>query len=194
MPVNVPQQLSMDARLELLLAKAGTRDRMVIEKHLTACEADSDPGHATLWRRLLVKLGELVPLPIRVVGSHTVQFFVPDGKYRMQVFALDDSGDRSFTLYMPNVLTKALHEKILIKAGDRYALAAAPSQTLLIQQMDVRISMDPPEFMKHMIGWNRKALKLTLRISDVDTPLINATEQLCSLAAKQWVMAAPVAR
>lgn len=186
MPVKVSQEIEIDTRLEQLLAKTGVRDRTVIEKHLLACEAATEAGHALLWRRLVVKLGELVSLPPRVIGSHTLQFFVPDGKYRMQLFALDDGGNGLLSLFMPNILAKAVNEKLLVKSGDRYAPANAPTLTLLIQQMDVSNSNDPPEYMKHMIGWNRKAVKLTLPVSDGDSPLIDTVEKLCTLAAKPW--------
>lgn len=177
-------------RLQQVLAKAGMRDRAAIEKRLAVLDADPNEARAALWRRLLVKLSELVPLPAHTFGPHAIQFFIPDGKYRMQVFALEDAGDGLLILYLPDLLAKAVHGKLLVKNGSRYSPAGAPNQTLTIEQMDVS-SLNPPEFMKHMIGWNRKAVKLTLHVSTRDDVQVNAAEQLCDLAAAEWPQVNP---
>jgi hypothetical protein len=187
MPVKMSQEMGIDARLEELLAKAGARDRLNIEKHIAACDAEADPAHGLLWRRLLVKLGELAPLAMLTVGLQVVRFFIADGKYRMQVFALEDNSDGMLSVYLPNVLTKAVSEKLLVKTGAQYSPASAPKQFLTVQPMDVNNPSDPPEFVKHMMGWNRKAMKITLRIGMPDSPHVHLTESLCELAARQWV-------
>jgi len=186
MPVKVSQEMGIEARLEELLAKTGARDRVNIEKHLAACDAETDPGHASLWRRLLVKLGGLAPMTMTTVGLQVVRFFIADGKYRMQVFALEDNSDGLIGVYMPNVLPKAVSEKLLIKNSGSYSLVSSPKHTLTIEQMDANNPSDPPEFVKHMTGWNRKAVKLTLQANEPDSPQVNAAESLCELAARQW--------
>jgi hypothetical protein len=40
-----------------------------------------------------------------------------------------------------------------------------------------------------MIGWKRKAIKLTLPTSDPDGAQVRVAEALCALAAKQWATA-----
>lgn len=102
------------------LQKPVVRDRVNLEKHLTACDAESDPAHGALWRRLMVKFSQLAPMPVTTVGIQVVRFFIADGKYRMQVFALEDNYDGSLVVYLPNVLTKAVSEKILVKTGGQY--------------------------------------------------------------------------
>jgi hypothetical protein len=186
MPVKVSQEMGIEARLEELLAKTGARDRVNIEKHLAACDAETDPGHALLWRRLLVKLGGLAPMTMTTVGLQVVRFFIADGKYRMQVFALEDNSDGLIGVYMPNVLAKAVSDKLLVKNGGLYSLGSSPKQMLTIEQMDANNPSDPPEFVKHMTGWNRKALKLTLQANEPDSPQVNGVESLCELAARQW--------
>jgi hypothetical protein len=184
----MPVKAAQENRLENLMALAGARDRVNIEKHLAACDAEPNSEHGLLWRRLMAKLSELAPLPIRTAGSQIMQFYVADGKYRMQVFALEDRCDGTLVLYLPNVLTKAVSEKLLVKNSGQYSLAGAAKQVLSIDQMDVNNPSDPPEFVKHMMGWNRKALKLTLLASDSDSAQVNAAESLCELAAKQWAI------
>jgi hypothetical protein len=183
----MPPKTSLDIydRLEQLLAKVGARDRAAIEKRLAMLDADPDEARVTLWRRLLVKLSELVTLPAHPLGPRAMQFFIPDGKYRMQVFALEDVGNGLLILYLPDLLAKAVNDKFLVKNGSRYSPAEAPNQILTIQQMDVN-TLNPPEFMKHMIGWNRKAVKLTLPASAQESAQVRAAEQLCDLAAAEW--------
>jgi hypothetical protein len=186
MPVKAPQQMDVHSRLETLMAQTGARDRINIEKHLAVCDAESDPVHARLWRRLMVRLGELAPLPVRTAGPHIMQFFIADGKYRMQVFAMEDHCDGSIVLYLPNVIAKAVSEKLLVKNGVHFSPPGATGEILTLQQMDVRNPLDPPEYIKHMMGWNRKAVKLTLRVADPESPQVHVAERLCTLAATQW--------
>src|SRR5690242_4162454 len=70
------------------LSKLGTKDRLNVERHLAICEAEPDPAHATYYRKLISILGGLAPHAVKTHGQQAVQFFIPDGKYRMQVFAL----------------------------------------------------------------------------------------------------------
>jgi hypothetical protein len=186
MPVKTSREMGVEARLEEILAKTGARDRVNIEKHLAVCDAEPDLAHASLWRRLMVKLSELAPMAVHTVGLQVVRFFVADGKYRMQVFALEDNNDGVLVVYLPNVLAKAVSEKLLVKSGSQFSPASAPRQVLALEQMDVNNPSDPPEFVKHMMGWNRKAVKLTLQANDPLGPQVSLIESLCELAARQW--------
>jgi hypothetical protein len=183
MPVKTSQEIG--ERLEQILAKAGARDRTVMEKRLAVLDADPDPGRGTCWRQLLLKLSDLVPLPVHPIGPNALQFFIPDGKYRMQVFALDDVGNGMMVLYLPDVLAKAVKEKLLVKQADRYSPADAPTKALTIEKMDAS-TLNPPEFMKHMLGWSRKAVKLTLHVFRGESAEVKTAEQLCELAAATW--------
>lgn len=186
MLMNASQVPGIDVRLEELLAKTGARDRVNIEKHLAVCDGEADTAHGKLWRRLVVKLGELVPKAISTVGLQVVRFFIADGKYRMQVFALEDNRDGSLAVYLPNVLAKAVSAKLLVKNGAQYSPASSPKHVLAIEQMDVNNPSNPPDFVKHMTGWNRKAVKLTLQANEPDSLQVSMIESLCELAARQW--------
>lgn len=182
MPVRTSVEIS--DRLEQLLAKAGVRDRAAIERRLALIDADFD--RSACWCQFLVKLSDLVSLPVHPVGSsNALQFFIPDGKYRMQVFALDDTGNGLLILYMPDVLAKAVRNKLLVKSAAGYSPAESPKHLLTIEQMDGN-TRNPPEFMKHMVGWSRKAMKLTLQISPPEIAQFRVAEQLCELAAEDW--------
>jgi hypothetical protein len=188
MPTKTSQEIG--ERLEELLAKASMRDRAVLEKRLAILDTDADSARATFWRQWFVKLSSLVSLPAHPLGSNALQFFIPDGKYRMQVFALDDVGNGSLVLYLPDVLAKAVRNKLLVKNADAYSPAQAPNQILTIERMDAS-TQNPPEFMKHMMGWNRKAVKLTLHMSSRENQQFRAAEELCELAATEWSLPDP---
>jgi hypothetical protein len=86
----VPETNANQTALDAVLAKTGAKDRTHIQRHLTAADAEPDPAHAALWRKLAELLASLAPLPVQAVGHTAVMFFVPDGKYRMQGFALEE--------------------------------------------------------------------------------------------------------
>jgi hypothetical protein len=184
MPVNVSREAQSGADLENLLSRAGVKGRLSIEKHLALCDAEGKPEHARLWRRLAARLGTLAPLPVQI-GSQAVLFFVPDGKYRMQVFTLEDNKDGVLQLYLPNVLADAVKEKIVSKTGSSYS-AGKRKTPLMVEVMDAANTPDPAPHVKQMIGWNRKAIKLTLDASEPDEGQVEAAEALCGLAARQW--------
>lgn len=173
------------ALLEDLLARSGVRDRTSIEKHLAQCDAEPDNGHSKLWRRLAGKLGSLAPLPFRTSGAESVLFYVPDGKYRMQVFALEDKRDGVIQLYMPDILAEAIRAKLLSRDGTQYN-CGAKGPAIQVDSLDSENTPDPAQHVKHMIGWNRKAIRITIGASDPDSPQVKVAEGLCALAAKQW--------
>ena len=160
------------ADMETFLTGLAGKDRSNIEKHLAACDAEPDPQHGKLWRRLAVMLRKLAPLPVQTVGQHAVQFFIADGKYRMQVFALEDGRDGRLMIYLPDILADA--EK-----------AGAPLGVLKPEALDAANTPNPSPHIKHMLGWNRKAVRVTL-LTHASSQQVNATEKLCALAASQW--------
>jgi hypothetical protein len=189
MAVSVRQEAQASQRFDELLAKVGAKDRANIEKHLAACEAEPDRSHALLWKRLVGMLGSLVTLPPQAVGQQALLFFVPDGKYRMQVFALEDKRDGLVLLYLPNVVQQAVKEKVLVKDGEQYSFAEGASAPFSVVTMDAKTA-NPPQHVKHMIGWNRKAIMLTFHVGRNEASQVHAAEALCALAAKQWPAAA----
>ena len=160
------------ADMETFLTGLAGKDRSNIEKHLAACDAEPDPQQGKLWRRLAVGLRKLAPLPVQTVGQHAVQFFIADGKYRMQVFALEDGRDGRLMIYLPDILAEA--EK-----------AGAPLGVLKPEALDAANTPNPSPHIKHMLGWNRKAVRVTL-LTHASSQQVSATEKLCALAADRW--------
>lgn len=175
------------ATLEDVLARSGARDRTNVEKHLAACEAEPDPNHGQLWRKIASKIASLASMPIQTVGLQAVMFFIPDGKYRMQVFALEDKGELQIQLYLPDVLPQAIKNKIVAKVnGDEYTVVGSKDQTFTIQSLDASNTSDPPPHLKNMIGWNRKAIRVTLKTTESSGPRVTAAEAMIDLAAAKW--------
>lgn len=169
--------------MENLLTKAAAKDRATIEKHLAACDTSGDASRGDVWRRLAGMLGDLVALPARASGAYALTFFIPDGKYRKQVFALEDHRDGVIFVYLPDIATKAVHEKLLEKSARGLTLAG--SVEIFAEVID-STTPEPPIHIKPMLGWNRKAIKLTIRADSPENPQVQAAEKLCELAAKDW--------
>ena len=196
-----------DETFEALVAGAAAKDRSNITKHLAACDAEPEGDHAALWRRLAVSLRKLAPMPVQTVGQQAVLFFVPDGKYRMQVFALEDGRNGKLVVYLPDVLEAGIRDRILTEppasarrpAGDddeaggvpavEYPIRGKRGQTLRVEALTGSNTPDPPPHVRHMLGWNRRAIRLVLP-AIADAPQADAAEALCALAAKSWAATA----
>lgn len=178
---------SLAEKFRPVLERVGAKERTKIEKHLAVCDAEAAGVHGQLWRRIAAILGELAPLAIQSVGSNAWRFFIADGKYRMQVFALEDSFDGMLHIYLPDMLSEALRAKILAKTaiGQTFAVEGSAVQLRIDSLGDAEASAAPLHF-KHMLGWNRKALRLSLSTAKSDEKLGNAVQALAELAAKKW--------
>ena len=166
--------LAKPIELDVLLSKAGQKDRTNVEKHLAVMDA----AHGALWRRLMRALGTLAPLAIQTVGQQAVQFFIADGKYRMQVFALEDQSDGQLILYVPDVLDEA--KKLKVIGGEK-----GETDGLHIEQLTASNTPNPSPHYKNMLGWNRKALRIVLPVGAA-TEQVETAEHLAALAARAW--------
>ena len=174
---------------DTFLTKMGPRDKLNIERHITACEAEPDPAHANLWKRIACYLMTLAPHAPKTTGQQAVSFFIPDGKYRMQVFALQDLSDEKIVIYVSTTLDDILKANIVTgprlspEKGIAYPIADS-RETLNIEELDGK-SADPSPFYKDMLGWNRKAVRLTLMTTATPTQA-GAVEKVVANAARKW--------
>jgi hypothetical protein len=178
--------LTVDEKFEPVLARLGIKERTKLEKHLATCDAEADGAHGTLWRKIAATLGELAPMAMQSVGNNAWRFFVADGKYRMQVFAMEDSMDGKLHIYLPDILTEAVKAKIVAKTAIAKTFAAGKSQ-VEIDSLGVAEAASAPPHYQHMLGWNRKALRLSISTAKMDDSLDKAIESLAQLAAKRFV-------
>lgn len=184
---------SLTGRLSFaeFLAKLSPKDRTSAERRVSVLEAEPDPGRAPMWRRLVCALMTLSPHAAKFVGRQTVQFYVADGKYRKQVFAMEDLQDGHFTLYCPDVLDAALKAGLLAASPDtgEHAYLTHPGHPLRVELLD-GASVNPGAHFKDMTGWNRRALRVTLPPS-ASAAQVEAAEVLCAIAAQHFVKVAP---
>lgn len=197
-----------EADYQALLARLGVRDRQAVERHVAACEAEPTPEHARLWRQLACLLASLAgggtaetPPPrtgpgirqfgIEASGQKAVQFFTADGKYRRQLFALEDLRDGVLVVYTVDALAAALRAGALrgpIRTDDGvpgYELCGCGGHaTVGVQALTAANVGEAPNYYRHMVGWNRTALKITLPVAGVEGRL-RALNVLYALAARQ---------
>jgi hypothetical protein len=170
-----------------MVGKLSPKDRQNMEKQLTSYDVAGDKGRATLWKRLVGTMSDLAPgVPPKTSAQRTVQFFVPDGKWRMQVFAIEDRKDGVIAVYVEDVLAEALKAGVIAKGkrgGGPGEYTAKGSETpIVVEQLDGKTEADPAPFYKDMLGWNRKALRVTLG-GDAPEAHARVVERLCELAA-----------
>jgi hypothetical protein len=169
------------------LTALSARDRLNIERHIAVCEAEPTLDHAKLYKRLAGSLYGLAPQAIRTTGQRAVQFFVADGKYRVQAFALEDLCDGKVTIYLTDALDAAITQGILKRRaksdGDTtlYELGDASGTFLAMERLTSANTVEAPDYYRHMLGWNRKALRLTLP-TNATTAQVKAAEAMFVLA------------
>ena len=176
---------------ETFLSKLSAKDRTNAQRHVLACDAEGDGKHGVLWRRLACTLMTLAPHAIKFNGQQSAQFFIPDGKYRMQVFALEDLRDGKINIYCPNVLDEATTAGLLarkpVPGADeksvRYVITGT-DQALEVTPLD-GTTPNPAAFYKDMLGWNRKAIRITVPTTATNVE-IEAVETLCAISSKKW--------
>src|SRR4051812_43968771 len=172
---------------EEFLAKLSPKDRISAGKRIAALEATAGPGAIELWRRMACALMTLSPHAAKLVGKQTVQFYIADGKYRMQVFALEDLQDGNITVYGPDVLTEAVEAGLLVPptaATGMYGIVGSAGEALRIDALD-RDSENLVAHFKDMVGWNRTAVRITLPPS-ASAAQVDAAERLCAIAALRF--------
>ena len=179
---------SLMPRLEFdgFLARLGGRERAAAEKRVAAQESHPRPRLDRLWRRLACTLMQLAGHSARLVGRQSVQFYIADGRYRMQVFALEDLDDGNLTVYCPDVLQEALAAKLLGNSNAAEPFYGAGGDELLRVESFSGTVINPAAHFKDMVGWNRKAIRITLPES-ASTAQLDTTEILCAMAARHFI-------
>jgi hypothetical protein len=164
--------LAKPAAFEDFVAKLSARDKANVERHLAAADAETTPDHAKLYKRLIRSLFTLAPHAVSTVGQQAAMFFIADGKYKLQMFALEDPRDGRVLVYCNDVLKDAIKQGILagsVKATPTvYPLASDAKQSLTIEPLDSASIDNPHAWYKSMLGWNRKALRITLPVTASD--------------------------
>lgn len=174
-----------------LLAKLSARDRGNAERRVTVLDAAGHADRSRAWQRLACALMTLAPVA-KFVGKSAVEFFVPDGKYKMQAYALEDMDDGNVTVYGPDVLAEAV-EAGLLKATKlpepmSYAVAST-GEPLSIHALDGSV-LNPEAHVKNLTNWKRKAVRIALP-QQASKAQLEAAELLCALAAQHFLPGIP---
>jgi len=187
--------LAHPMNFETLLSKLSPKDRQNAERRVQVLEAEPDPSRAPLWKRLMSSLMTLAPHAAKLGGKQTAQFYIADGKYRKQVFAMEDLQDGHFTLYCPDIVEEAVKAGLLTRAGDadpNFFRVPSSKEVLRVEPLD-GASQNPAPHYKDMTGWNRKALRITLP-PGASPAQVEAAELLCALAAQHFISSPPPAK
>ena len=173
---------------EDFLSTLGDRDRQNLERHVAFCYAEASDQHARLWKRLVLALARLAPRAAQTVGQRAVRFYITDGKYRQQIFALEDLRDGQLVVYTADVLNDAIRAKLIRgpvstdESVEMYETCDEPPAMLSIERLTAAKTTGAPEYFKHMLGWNRSALKLLVPVDAVPA-LVRTVEAICALSA-----------
>lgn len=183
-----PSEFADAVGMEDFYVGLSPKDRSNIERHLAACDAEPTPNHGRLWRRLALGMRRLGPLRPQTTGQRAVQFYAADGKYRVQVFALEDTRDGTIALYAADVVAAAVAAGVLRgpvgAEGDAllYESCELPGVTVKIEALSAATTAFAPDYYRHMLGWNRKAIRVTVP-TDATPGQVRALEAVCALSA-----------
>jgi len=172
---------------EAFLTRLGQKGLAAIERHMDLCEADAVQGYGRWWKRIAGMLGRLAPHAIETAGHQAVKFHIPDGKYRQQVFALEDTGTGMIYIYLPDVLASALSKKIIKTVGPDGVTYTSGTDAQTQVELEVMTSdaKEVPPFCKPMLGWGRRAIKMKVPVN-AEEKQVRVAEKLCELAAQSW--------
>ena len=172
---------------EQFLAKLTPKDRLNIERHIAAVEELSTKAHAKLWKRLATAMMSMAPHSAKANGQQSMQFYIQDGKYRMQIFALEDLRDGSIHVYAADAVDEATKAGVFAKSKPsdepNELRLQGSTDTLNVERMDGKVS-NPAPFYKDMLGWNRRAAHITLPVMASDAQA-DAAEKLLIMGAKK---------
>ena len=176
------------ADFELFLTRLNPKARLAVDKHLELSSADAALGNGKHWKRLAGLLARLAPHVIEVKGT-ALKYHIADGKYRQQVFALEDSRLGMIRVYMGDIIKTATARGILgAPEGRSFPVTGEAGTRVELQEVS---SENKPgqDFYRPMLGWGRKAL-FTDVPAQAEEKQIRAVERLCEFAAETWAIPA----
>lgn len=167
------------------LSRLAPKARAVVDKQLEL--SDGEAGRGKQWKRFAELMGRLAPHAVEVTGG-AVRFFIADGKYRQQVFALEALETSVVRLYLPDVLAVGVARSVLVapKVGeaDIYGVVKGGGAKVVFEALNADTENLAP-FCKPMLGWGRRAVRTSVDPA-ADEKSVQAVERLCELAAETW--------
>jgi hypothetical protein len=175
-------------KYEAFVATLSERDKRNVRRHVAACESEATAHHATLWTRLACTLAALGARRASTTGTRAIQFFAADGAYQIQLFALEDLGGGTLAVYAPDALAAAVSAGVIDgpvgSIGDSalYEVGSTPGLCIEVERLHPSRASDAPDYYRHLLGWNRRAIKMTLHTA-AGRAEVEACEALCRLGA-----------
>lgn len=169
---------------EAFLGQLSVKGLATVQRHDELCEADGPPEHQALWKRLAGTLGRLSGHATEVQGQVAVKFYIADGKYKQQVFALEDTRQGTIALYLPDVVQAAIKQKILSTGASAHQFKVRRGAEQ-VQFTPIDAETKDLTACKGMVGWGRRALRVEISTQTPEDHL-QALERMCELAAQQW--------
>jgi hypothetical protein len=169
------------------LAKLTPKDRLNIERHITAVEEVSTKVHAKLWKRLATMMMSMAPHSAKANGQQSMQFYIQDGKYRKQIFAIEDLRDGTIHAYAADAIDEAIKLGLILKPKstdepDQFRLPNT-TEMLNVERLDGKVS-NPAPFFKDMLGWNRRAIHVIIPVM-ADEAIGDITAKLLEMGARK---------
>jgi hypothetical protein len=191
-PEKVGKPIPVPIDYDGFLAKLTPKDRLNIERHIAAIEELSTKNHAKLWKKLATAMMSMAPHSAKANGQQSMQFYIQDGKYRMQIFALEDLRDGTIHVYAADAVDEALKAGLFSKGkpSDEPNDMRLPGSTdmLNVERLDGKVS-NPAPFYKDMLGWNRRAVHIALPVMASDAQADAALKLLVMGAKKAGAIA-----
>jgi hypothetical protein len=178
---------AVERQYEAFLGHLTVKGRSTVQKHDESCETAGDQERGVLWKRLAGGLGQLANHAIEVYDLRSVKFYVADGKYKLQVFALEDTPQGTLVVYFPDVAQTAVSEKI-ITGGTSPQLYRVPGGAEPLHLTPINAETPDMTVCKAMLGWGRRALRAEFALP-MQEAHVRAVEHLCELAARKWAAA-----
>jgi hypothetical protein len=180
-----PWKSQTEQHYEAFVSRLSVKGRAAAEKHDELCAGEAAQGYGELWKRLAGGLSRLAPHDTEMSGQQSVKFHIPDGKYRQQVFALEDTRQGTIVVYLADVVDKAIQRKIIAPTAVPRTYKVVASPEVLIHMELITAETRDMTVCKAMVGWGKKALRTNLSALAKEKE-IHAVECLCELAAESW--------
>ena len=182
--------ISPAQEFDRLQSRLTPKAKAAVAKHLDIVSGDATLGFGECWKRVVGMLGRLAPDLVEAAGT-SLKFSIVDGKYRRQVFAVDDQRKGLVQIYLPDVLAAAQTAGLIGLTESGTVAVKGDIKTRIPLDVITADTKDIPDCCKPMLGWGRKALRIEIGAAG-DDKQIKMIEKLCALAAEAWpVVAAP---
>jgi hypothetical protein len=180
-----PWKSKTEREYEAFMGRLSLKGKAAVEKHDELCGGEAAQGYGELWKRLAGGLGKLAPHETEMAGQQSVKFHIPDGKYRQQVFALEDTRQGTIVVYLPDVVDKAIKRKLLSATSVLRTYRVLGEKNANIDLELITAETRDMTVCKGMVGWGKRALRTNLSVLASENE-IHAVERLCELAAESW--------